>query len=443
MGGTTIRDRITGLRRVRAGDLVANPRNWRTHPKAQGDALRGLLEEIGWADALIARELDDGRLELIDGHLRKEIDADAQVPVLVLDVDQAEADKVLATLDPLASLAGANGEAVHALAERVTSDSEAVRALLDRVFASARQRQLFDDEPPTPALPAKPRTKPGDVWVMGDHRLVCGSSGDPATVLRATQDQPVDLLVTSPPYNCGIDYGEHHDGLPRGRYLALLESVMKACVPTLAKGRFVAWVVGVTPKTRHFDHARLLEESGLAFYRQIVWAKAGVSFPIWQYTDGKARKYHPNYTHELIYLFSNGKPKPGRRTAVIDDYSRDVWHVHQSQATRDMPGVTNARKRRVDGHGGSKAAAHPAAYPIGIPVGAIAHLTAPRERVLDPFCGSGTTILACERMKRIGVAIDVDPAYCDLAVYRWEALTGRKAKRVARPKRRKAKARKR
>ncbi len=103
-----IRDRIKELRRVRAGDLVPNPQNWRTHPDAQRDALRGVLAEIGYADALLARELPDGRLELIDGHLRAETTPDVHVPVLVLDVDENEAKKILLTHDPLAALAKAD-----------------------------------------------------------------------------------------------------------------------------------------------------------------------------------------------------------------------------------------------------------------------------------------------------------------------------------------------
>ena len=95
-----IRDRIKELRRVRARDLIAHPKNFRVHPAVQTRALRTLLSDIGYADALIARELPDGRLELIDGHLRVETTPDAMVPVLVLDVNEAEADKLLATLDP-------------------------------------------------------------------------------------------------------------------------------------------------------------------------------------------------------------------------------------------------------------------------------------------------------------------------------------------------------
>ncbi|MBC7240172.1 MAG: hypothetical protein H5T71_08750, partial [Chloroflexi bacterium] len=111
-----IRDRIKELRRVRAGDLRPNPRNWRIHPDKQRAALRGILAEIGYADALLARELADGTLELIDGHLRAETTPDAVVPVLILDLDEQEAAKLLALLDPLANLAEADTEALADLA---------------------------------------------------------------------------------------------------------------------------------------------------------------------------------------------------------------------------------------------------------------------------------------------------------------------------------------
>src|SRR5262245_51881505 len=99
-----IRDRIVELRRVKASELRPNPKNWRLHPAAQHDARRGILAEVGYADALLARE-SEGGLELIDGHLRAEITPEQLVPVLVLDVTEPEAAKLLATLDTLPGLA--------------------------------------------------------------------------------------------------------------------------------------------------------------------------------------------------------------------------------------------------------------------------------------------------------------------------------------------------
>lgn len=125
-----IRDRIKELRRVRASELRPHPHNWRSHPQRQQDALRGVLAEIGYADALLARELPDGSLQLVDGHLRAETTPDAIVPVLVLDLDDSEADKLLLTLDPLSAMAGVNERELAELLERTASDNAAVNEML-------------------------------------------------------------------------------------------------------------------------------------------------------------------------------------------------------------------------------------------------------------------------------------------------------------------------
>lgn len=132
-----IRDRIKELRRVSAAELIPNPKNWRTHPKAQQDALRGVLAEIGMADAVLARELDDGKLMLIDGHLRAETVANATVPVLVLDVTEAEADKILATHDPLAAMAESDGQALDSLLRDVQTGNQALADMLTSLAEQA------------------------------------------------------------------------------------------------------------------------------------------------------------------------------------------------------------------------------------------------------------------------------------------------------------------
>lgn len=125
----TIRNRIKGHRRVRAGDLVPHEDNWRTHPGAQREALEAIYREVGFARSLLAYELPDGRLKLIDGHLRRELHPDMEVDVEVLDVNDDESRKLLLTLDPLAGLAGADAEAVARLAEITRTESEALQRL--------------------------------------------------------------------------------------------------------------------------------------------------------------------------------------------------------------------------------------------------------------------------------------------------------------------------
>src|SRR5215471_12852016 len=135
MAAMEIRNRVVELKRVRARDLLPNPKNWRRHPKAQANALRAMLGEIGNSDALLARELPDGRLQLLDGHLRAGLMPDEQVPVLILDLNEAEADKLLLTLDPLASMASADSERLAALLETCRTDNPAIQALLDNLRA--------------------------------------------------------------------------------------------------------------------------------------------------------------------------------------------------------------------------------------------------------------------------------------------------------------------
>src|ERR1700757_1247138 len=101
----TIRNRIKSHRRVRAGDLVPHEFNFRAHPDVQKKALRALYEEVGFARSLLAYELPDGRLKLIDGHLRRDLDPDMEVEVEILDVNEEEARTLLLRIDPLAALA--------------------------------------------------------------------------------------------------------------------------------------------------------------------------------------------------------------------------------------------------------------------------------------------------------------------------------------------------
>ena len=151
-----IRDRIVGLVRVPARQLRPHPKNWRRHPSHQRQALQGLLEEVGYADALLARRLPDGSLELIDGHLRAEITPDLHVPVLVLDLDEQEAAKLLALLDPLAALAEPDEQVLQQLLAEVQTQDEAVQAVLDSMTTGdpllPDQSEMPPPEPPIPHL---------------------------------------------------------------------------------------------------------------------------------------------------------------------------------------------------------------------------------------------------------------------------------------------------
>lgn len=170
-----IRDRVKDLRRVRAGSLRPNPRNWRAHPSRQQDALRGVLAEVGFASAIVARELEDGSLEIIDGHLRAETVPDAEVPVVVLDVDEREAAYLLATMDPLAALAEANAEALDLLLGDVNSGNPAVQELIAEAADAAGLYGVAADpmEPSeSPQKPVEARLQiPPRIWLTAGEEI--------------------------------------------------------------------------------------------------------------------------------------------------------------------------------------------------------------------------------------------------------------------------------
>ena len=163
-----IRDRIKELRRVTASELIPNPKNWRTHPVEQQDALRGVLAEVGYADALIARETPDG-LMLVDGHLRAETTPDSEVPVLILDIDEAEADLMLATLDPLAAMAGRDEERLDELLANLENDNESIASLLAGLTEFEQPQEFWN--PPDNTVQGTAQDTVGydlsSVWLRG------------------------------------------------------------------------------------------------------------------------------------------------------------------------------------------------------------------------------------------------------------------------------------
>jgi len=391
------RDRIIDLRRVKASELLANPKNWRTHPAAQKAALTGVLTEIGYADALLARKLPDGSLELIDGHLRAETTPDAMVPVLVLDVDEAEAGKLLATLDPLAAMAEADAVKLDQLLQEIDTGSEALQQMLADLASEAGLYQdpteVNEDEVPEP--PVDPITKPGDLWLLDEHRLLCGDSTKAEDVGRLMGGEKAAAVITDPPY--GVDYvGKTKDALPvhndgRDTLLPLLNAALGwACERSLAGA---CWYVAAPAGPQFYEFATVLRDLGI--WRQtIVWAKQSL---VMGHSD-----YH--YQHESIfYGWKPGgphKPPPDRKQTTL-------WSIDRPTASRE----------------------HPTMKPVQLFAKCISNSTTVGSEIYDPFLGSGTTLIAAEQLNRRCFGMEISPSYCDVIVKRWENLTGKKATR--------------
>jgi hypothetical protein len=165
----TIRNRIKAHVTVRAGDLVPHELNPRRHPDAQRAALRGMYREIGFARSLLAYELPDGRLKLVDGHLRQEMDPEMMVTVEVLDLTDAEAKLMLAATDPLSAMAAIDPAALALLLPQIDTECDELQAMLDALAASAPVPPApgLTDPDAVPEAPAVPVTEAGDLWLLG------------------------------------------------------------------------------------------------------------------------------------------------------------------------------------------------------------------------------------------------------------------------------------
>ncbi|MCK6462008.1 MAG: hypothetical protein L6Q95_19165, partial [Planctomycetes bacterium] len=200
-----VRNRIKELRYVRGGDLVPHPANYRVHGTNQLQALRAILKEVGIAAALVGRELPGGKVEIIDGHARAGVLPDEKLPVLILDVDEQEAAKLLATLDPLSAMAGIDGEALRRVLEAAQLEDEALKRMVDGLLPKIDPKEGLTDPDAVPEPPEKPVSKRGDLWILGEHRLLCGDSSKAEDVDRLLDGAKVHLVATDPPYNVRVE----------------------------------------------------------------------------------------------------------------------------------------------------------------------------------------------------------------------------------------------
>jgi len=427
-----IRDRIRELRRVPASDLRPNPKNWRTHPEAQANALKGLLAEVGIADAVLARELPDGSLMLLDGHLRAETLGEEMVPVLVLDVDEAEGDKVLATLDPLAAMAEADAAKLDAILREVDTGSPDVQQLLADLADEAGlyqddAKEIVEDEVPEP--PADPITKPGDLWVLGEHRLLCGDSTKPEDVERLMAGARFAICFTSPPYS---DMREYKDGVD------VAVTKLRGFIPAFARhGDYLAVNLGIKRKNGEIDeywqdYISAGREAGTKLLSWNVWNREECGFSVGAITAMFAIQ------HEFVFVFGRS-PKtlnltvPNKEAGILNTHIGQrqadgttekqpdvVIRSHRQLGTIHTIGTQLARNENID---------HPAMMPVALPAAYIEAMSDNGEIVAEPFCGSGTTLIAAEQLGRKCYGMEISPQYCDVIVKRWETLTGKKATR--------------
>jgi len=378
---------------------------------------------------------------LIDGHLRAEVAPDASVPVLVLDVTQDEADKILATHDPLAAMATTDAGKLADLLQDMKFDSAATAAMTESLESEGMQEvEVVEDEAPEP--PADPITQPGDLWTLGDHRVLCGdcrNSDDVATLLDGSE---VNLGFTSPPYASQRKYDEStaFRPVPPDEYVDWFGPVQASVKRFLADDG--SWFVNIKPCAAGLDTSLYVFDLvcahvrnwGWHFATEFCWERIGIPQRV-------SRRFKNQY--EPIFQFAMAdwkiRPEAVRRPSERVPKAMGVGAGDTRAAKRQGTGASAVEGNdvvpgfaypgnRIPPHTGScTALGHSAAFPVGLPSFFIEAYSDPGDISYDPFLGSGTTLIAAEQLGRKCYGLEISPAYCDVIVNRWESLTGRKA----------------
>lgn len=432
--------------------LAPSERNAKGHDAA---VIGGSIDRFGFIEPCL---LDERTHRLVAGHGRRENliakrDAGEAPPEGVIvkagvwtvpvvrgwaSVDDAEAEAAGIALNQATIAGGWDSETLAAMLSDLASSSLGFDGtgfeqanlddLLHSLDVSSRRRPQADpDEIPVP-LP-KPVTKPGDLWVMGEHRVLCGDSTNLDDVRRVLDGEPIDFAFTSPPYNVGVDYEDNDDALMNPAYEKLLRAVLENVMTELAPGRFLGWNVGAMPRLRPWVHIALSIDAGFELYRQLIWDKVGVTLPTYYLTrdSGQVRSYRPNPRHEFVWLFVNGKAELGGPGDFDEELLRDdVFRLAPNAATRELwteAGSTSTVGSAQPRNSSSVGKVHPAPFPVALPQAFIGYLADRGAIVFDPFAGAGSTMIAAHRMGRRGYGVELSPRYCDVIAERYQRVT--------------------
>ena len=259
-----------------------------------------------------------------------------------------------------------------------------------------------------------PTSRTGDLFHLGRHRLLCGDALDSVSYQRVLGGDPAHAVFSDPPYNCkiegfvgGLGKHKHEDFLmfagkeSEAEFRQFLETYLRRCKESLAPGA----VIFACMDWRNIDVILAAgRDAGLDRINVAVWNKG---------SGGMGGLYRS--AHELIVVFCDGK-SPATNNVALGVHGRDRTNVW-----------TYAPANRRGSSAAQALADHPTPKPIELVVDAILDVTHPGDVLLDPFCGSGTTIIASEQSDRIACCIELDPKYVDRSIRRWERLTGEHA----------------
>ena len=398
----------SAIERWPTAKLVPYARNARTHSEEQVAQIAASIVEFGFTNPILAGS--DG--VIVAGHGRlaaaQKLGLDT-VPVVVLDHLTPTQRRALIIADNrIAENAGWDDAMLRIELQSLQEDGFNLDitgfdadALAELMAGEETTVDGNTDEDAVPEVSETPISRPGDIWVLGEHRLLCGDSTVAESYDRLMQGEPADMVFTDPPYN--VDYANSAKDKMRGTDRPILND-------NLGDGFYDFLLAALTPMLQHCAGATYIamSSSELDTLQQAFRAAGGKwsTFIIWAkhtFTLGRAdyqRQYEP-----ILY----GWPEGQNRHWCGDRDQSDVWAIKKPQKN-DL---------------------HPTMKPVELVERALRNSSRPGDTVLDPFGGSGTTVIAAEKSGRKARMIELDPKYCDVIVRRWQDVSGHPARRQA------------
>lgn len=285
------------------------------------------------------------------------------------------------------------------------SDDELRRFLIDEDI----------DEDEIPSEESVVLTKKGDLWILGNHRLLCGDSRDMDSIKYLMDGNHAEHVFAGPPCFNQKEFAlwESYE-----EYIEDMRKVIENCRDVLKDGGVIVWNIA-NDCSSNIDltshHSRLLEESGMKHLDTIAWVKTGANYAIPRnFHIRRNRRYYPAFGWEALIVYQ----KPGNMPKMtmedmkyMLEHDRNVWEI---------PAVT----RQVENYG------HTAVCPVEVPYRSILAYSGSEAIIFEPFGGSGTTLIAAEKAVGRAFLVEQHQKYCDIIVKRWETFTGKKAERI-------------
>ena len=376
---------------VSIGQLLPYARNARTHDDAQVAQIAASIKEFGFNNPILIA--DDQ--SIVAGHGRLAAARKlglTEVPVVRLShLSDTQRKAYILADNRLALNAGWDNDLLKLELQELEIEGVDLEMLgfskeeLDGLLNSLEPTEGLTDEDAVPETPEEPITKPGDIWILGKHRLMCGDSTSVDAVDKLMNGDKADMVFTDPPY--GVDYkginNDNRDGL---------EILLRGCFANYLATSKSGAAIYVFHSDRCADIFHTVFRDFFHFSSMIIWAKNSLTL---------SRTDYQSQHEPCLY----GWMKNGSHAFYGDRKQVSLWRVD---------------KEKVVGHTTPK--------PVSLIEKALLNSSKSDDLVSDLFGGSGSTLIACEKTGRSCRMMELDPKYCDVIVKRWEEFTGQKAR---------------